>query len=158
MCLGNGSFKPTDENSQRLAVFSVAVGPDGNLGDGPRLSLDQWHTLVLAWDLRSRSCTASVDGAELLTLRQLNVTGNGVCYLHLRSKATEVDAAGLYVESASVDIDDPVAPPLTDEQKRALLDSYVPSYYTPPPDRKGADKLPPEVFKHRPQEGVIPVG
>jgi hypothetical protein len=121
--------------------------------------LDKWHTLVFAWDLRTRNGTVSADGQKALTLKQLNATGNGVSYLHLRSKATEVDAAGFRVESASVDVDDPVAPPLTAEQKRALLDGYIPSYYTPPPQRKGAEKAPPEIFKpDRPEGAVIPVG
>jgi hypothetical protein len=79
-----------------------------------------------------------LDGKQALTLDQLNQTGNGICYLHLRSKATEPDSAGFVVESVSVDIDAPVAPALSHEQKRALLDSYVPSYYTPPPERRKA--------------------
>ena len=145
--LNDRSFKPTDDNSERLAVFSTAVKPDGKLGDGPKLSLDEWHTLVLPWDLKARSCIVFVDDAKLLTLKQLDTTGNGVSYLHLRSKATEVDAAGFYVESASVDIDDPVTPVLTGEQKRALLDSYIPSYYTPPPERNGAGRARPDFFK-----------
>jgi hypothetical protein len=157
--LNDRSFKPTDNNSRRLAVFSTAVKPDSKLEDGPKLSLDQWHTLALAWDLRASICTVSLDGAKLLTLKQLNATGNGVCYLHLRSKATEVDAAGFYVESVSVDVDDPITPVLTDQQKRALLDSYIPSYYTPPPERKGAGGAEPELFKdYRRQSGLVPVG
>jgi hypothetical protein len=100
-----------------------------------------------------------VDGDQLLTLKQLNATGNGVCYLHLRSKATEVDPAGFYVEFVSADIDDPVTPALTDRQKQTLLDSYIPSYYTPPPERKGAGGAGPELFKDdRPEGDVAPVG
>ncbi len=102
------------------------------------------------------NCTVSVDGAKAMVLKQLNATGNGVSYLHLRSKATAVDNAGFYVESVSADIDDPVAPALTDEQKRSLLDGYLPSYYTPPAERKGARQVVPNLF--RPQGGVAPVG
>jgi len=157
--LADRSFKPTDVNAERLAVFAATIGPDGKLGDGPKLSLGKWHSLTFAWDLRTRNCIVSVDGRKTRTLKQLNTTGNGISYLHLRSKATQVDAAGFYVESASVDVGDPVAPPLTDEQKRALLDGYIPSYYTPPPERKGARNVPPIIFKDdRPQGGVIPVG
>jgi hypothetical protein len=136
------SFKPTDEHSQRLAVFAAEIEPDGKLGDGPTLSLDKWHTLAFAWDLRAQNCTVSVDGAKALTLDQPGATGNGISYLHLRSNADKLDPAGFYVESVSVDVDDPVAPALTDEQKRALLDSYIPSYYTPPPGRRSADPAP----------------
>ena len=157
--LNDRSFKPTDENSERLAIFSTAVKADGKLGDGTKLNLGQWHTIALTWDLRARTCVVSVNGAKLSTLKQLNATGNGVCYLHLRSKATEVDAAGFYIERVSVDIDDPVAPVLTNEQKRALLDGYIPSYYTPPPERRGAGGTAPELFKDdRPRGDIAPVG
>lgn len=157
--LTDRSFKPTDDHSERLAVFAVTIRPDGKLGDGPQLALDKWHTLAFGWDLRTRNCTLSIDGRKALTLKQLNATGNGLSYLHLRSKAAKVDAAGVFIESVSVDIDDPVAPTLTDEQKRALLDGYIPSYYTPPPKRKGAEKVPPGLFKNdRSQGGVVPVG
>lgn len=101
----------------------------------------------------------SVNGAKLWTLKQLKGTGNGVSYLHLRSRATEVDADGFYVERVSVDIDDPIAPVLTNEQKRALLDRYIPSYYTPPPERRGAGGTAPELFKDdRPRGSIAPVG
>ncbi len=157
--LADRSLKPTDDHSQRLAVFTVMIGPDGKLGDGPELVLDKWHTLEFAWNLGSHDCTLSANGRKAVILRQLNATGNGLSYLHLRSKAAEVDAAGFYIESVSVDIDDPVAPPLTDEQKRALLDGYIPSYYTSPPERKGGEELPSEIFEQAPAKGeVIPVG
>ena len=157
--LADRSFKPTDDNGERLAVFSTTIKPNGKIGDGPKLSLDEWHTLAFAWDLRTKSCTVSVNGAKLLTLNQLNATGGGVSYLHLRSKATEVDAAGFYVESVSVDVDDPVAPVLTGDEKRALLDGYIPSYYTPPPERNGPGRAGPDLFKEdRPRGGVVPVG
>ena len=64
--------------------------------------------------------------------------------------------AGFYVGSVSGDLDDPVAPALTDGQKRGLLDGYLPSYYTPPPERKGAGQVVPNLFKSQP--GVVPVG
>jgi hypothetical protein len=156
IALNDHSFKPTDGNSERLAVFVATLRPDGQLADGPKLNLGQWHTLAFAWDLRSQNCNVSVDGAKRLVLKQLNATGNGISYLHLRSKATTVDKAGFYVESVSADIDDPVAPPLTDAQKRALLDGYFPSYYTPPAERKGAERAVPNLFK--PQGNVAPVG
>jgi hypothetical protein len=156
IALHDRSFKPTDDNSQRLAVFVAAIEPDGQLVGGPKLSLGQWHTLALAWDLRAPRCTVSVDGAQALVLKQLNATGNGLSYLHLRAKATAVDKAGFYIESVSAEIDDPVAPALTDAQKRALLDGYLPSYYTPPAERKGAGQAPPGPFQ--PQRGVAPVG
>jgi hypothetical protein len=56
----------------------------------------------------------------------------------LRSKAGAIDKAGYLVESVSVDIEDPVAPPRTARQKQSLLRRYLPAYYVPPPDRKRA--------------------
>lgn len=159
IALNDRSFKPTDDNSERLAIFAAGIRPDGKLGNGPKLSLGEWHTLVFAWDLKAQSCTVSVAGAKALTLSPINATGNGVSYLHLRSKATAVDAAGFYVESVSVDVADPVAPALTKQQKQILLDSYLPSYYTPPPERKGAKQTVPRLFQDdRPKDGVAPVG
>jgi hypothetical protein len=138
IALTDRSFKPTDENSERLAIFTVPIQADGQLGTGPQLTPGQWYTLDFAWDLSASRCEVKVDGQPALTLKQLNVTGNGISYLHLRSKAEAIDPAGFLVESVSVDIDQPAAPELTAEQKRALLGRYLPSYYEAPPERQQA--------------------
>ena len=138
--LNDRSFKPTDTNSERLAIFTVAIAPDDQLGEGPKLAIGKWHTLRFAWDLARRSCVIALDGKRALALEQLNLTGNGISYLHVRSKAEAIDRAGFLVESVSVDIDDPVAPARTPEQTQALLDRYLPSYYTAPPERKQAEE------------------
>jgi hypothetical protein len=129
------SFKPTDGNSERLAIFTIAIAPDGTLGTGPKLALDAWHALEFAWALEDKSCSVSVDGKPALVLNQQHLTGNGISYLHLRSEAEAVDEAGFLIESVSVDTEDPVAPPLTAEQQQGLLDRYIPSYYNAPPER-----------------------
>ena len=148
------SFKPTDDHSERLAIFTVPMAPDGMLGTGPRLALDTWHTLEFAWDLGEKGCCVSLDRMPDLVLDQQNLTGNGISYLHLRSKASTIDEAGFLVESVRVDIEDPVAPPLTGEQQRDFLDRYIPSYYRTPPER--GKRLPPqETVK---DHGQSPVG
>ncbi len=129
------SFKPTDDHAERLAVFTMPIASDGMLGTGPKLSMDQWHTLEFAWALGEKGCRVSLDGEPPFPLDQQNLTGNGISYLHLRSKATTVDEAGFLVESVSVDTADPVAPPLSGEQQQGFLEQYIPSYYTPPPER-----------------------
>ena len=129
------SFKPTDEHSQRLGIFTIPMAPDGTLGSGPKLGLDTWHSLEFAWNLADKACCVSVNGQPALVLEQRNLTANGISYLHLRSKAERIDNLGFLVESVSVDIDDPVAPVLTSEQQQEFLDGYIPSYYTPPPER-----------------------
>ena len=156
--LNDRSFKPTDDNSERLAVFGIKIEPDGRITGGPKLSLDAWHTLGFTWNLKNESCTLSIDGKEAMALKQRNATGNGISYLHLRAKATEIDRHGFYVESVAADIDDPVAPPLSDGQKKSLLDSYIPSYYTPPENRKGKRPTVPGLFKDESKDGVIDVG
>jgi hypothetical protein len=76
--ISDRSFKPTDDNSEKLALFATTIRPDGKLGDGPKLSLGKWHTLAFAWDLGRRNCAVFVDGQKVLTLNQRNATGNGV--------------------------------------------------------------------------------
>ncbi len=152
------SFKPTDDNSRRLAIFDVAVKPDGQIGNGPKLVLDRWHTLVFAWDLKTRNCDVTLDGKKALVLEQLKPTGNGISYLHLRSLATKLDKAGFYIESVSTDIQNPVAPELSDRQKQDFLDTYIPSYYTPPANRKGSRPKQPGPLKKKSKSGVITVG
>jgi hypothetical protein len=114
----------------------MTIRADGQMGTGPRLRLGTWHTLDFAWDLSAGGCRVRVDGHPALMLKQRNVTGNGVSYLHLRSRAQAIDPAGFLIESVSVDIDRPVAPERTDEEKRMLLDRYLPSYYLAPPERQ----------------------
>lgn len=156
--LNDRSFKPTDDNGERLAIFTLTIGPEGQIEGGPKLPLGEWQTLVFSWNLKTRRCDLSVDGSEAFSLEQRNATGNGICYLHLRSRATEVDGAGFYVESVRVDIGDPVAPPLTARQKQNLFDSYIPSYYTPPAHRKGTRPVMPGLFEDESEGGVVPVG
>lgn len=168
--LNDRSFKPTDDNSERLAIFGITIGPDGQIKgeseseseseseNGPKVTLDQWHTFTFVWNLKKQRCILSVDGKEAITLKQRAPTGNGISCLHLRSKATKIDPSGFYVESVAADVDDPVAPPLSDRQKKALLDSYIPSYYTPPAERKGKRPTVPGLFKDESKDGVIDVG
>ncbi len=114
----------------------LPMAPDGKLGSGPALALDKWHVLEFAWILGQKGCQVSVDGQVVLVLDQQNLTGNGLSYLHLRSETATIDESGFLIESVSVDIEDPVAPPLTGEQQRVFLDLYLPSYYNPPPERR----------------------
>jgi len=138
LSLCDRSFKPTDGHSERLAIFTVPIAPDGKLGTGPKLALGQWHELQFSWALGKKACRVSLGGETSLVLDQRNLTGNGISYLHLRSKSRTIDEAGFLVESVSVDIEDSIAPPLTGEQQRDFLERYIPSYYTAPPERSSA--------------------
>lgn len=118
VALADRYFNPSDTHGERLAVFSLPIAADGRLGhDGPLLSVGQWHTLQLAWNIHDRQCRVINDGAQALLLDQQNETLNGVSYLRLRSMATTPDTAGYLVESVAVDIDDNTAPAVTEEQQ-----------------------------------------
>ncbi len=156
IALCDRAFKPTDDNSQRLALFTVPLAPDGSLGAGPTLSLGTWHTLTFTWALDAERCVVTLDGKAALVLKQQNPTGNGLSYLHLRSRAKAIDEAGFLIESVKVDIDDPVAPALTEEQQQGFLDRYIPSYYTAPPERGQASPPPKTETEKNPD--VIPIG
>ena len=95
-----------------------------------------------------------MNGKPVFTLGIQNFTGNGINYLHLRSKATAIDTAGFLVESVSVDITGPVAPALTAQQQQDWLNQYIPSYYTPPPERGGSKSN----NAHTETPDVIPIG
>ncbi|MCP4645946.1 MAG: exo-alpha-sialidase, partial [bacterium] len=58
------SFKPTDDHSERLAIFTVPMAPDGTLGTEAKLALDTWHTLEFTWALEENACRVSVDGKQ----------------------------------------------------------------------------------------------
>jgi len=138
IALTDRSFKPTDDNSQRLAIFALRIDGEGQITGGPSLSPEVWHTLSLAWDLSKGACVVTVDDAQPFEMKQLNLTGNGISYLHLRSTADTIDEAGFLVERVRADIDDPIAPRRTPEQNQALLDRYIPSYYDVPAERTKA--------------------
>jgi len=117
-------FNPSDCHGERLAMFYLPLD-----GTEQILTAGKWHSLVLDWDLRKRSCAVSVNGKYFLTLDQCNETLNGINYLRLRSLAPEVDPAGFYVESVSVDVEDNVAPAVSVGEKidfekyyRSILD------------------------------------
>jgi hypothetical protein len=147
------SFKPTDDHSERLAIFSMPISPGGGIGKETSMALGQWHTIEFAWAV-GKHCEVSINGTPTFHMAQQNYTGNGVNYLHLRSKATEIDEGGFLIESVSVDIADPVAIALSDQQKQDWLDSYIPSYYNAPPERGGSEQH----NKESESPDVIPIG
>ena len=99
-------FDPTDERVPSQAAFVLPIDAQGTLEQKSRLAFAQWHTLALAWDLDAGQCRVRVDNRAALTLPLKRAVRNGVSYLHLRSDAARVDAAGLMVESVGVTIDD----------------------------------------------------
>ena len=123
IALGDRMFEPSDDNGERLAMYQLPLPPDGRIGDRV-LAMGEWHTIELAWDLGAASCQVRVNAAPTPALALANPTGNGICYLRLRSTAQEVDPVGFLVDSVSVEIEDPTAPPRTVEQNRATEAAY----------------------------------
>lgn len=110
-------FEPTDDHARRLGIFVLEVAPDGSLRnlDGLQFEHDRWQTLTLRWDLDAGECEVELNGS-CRTLTQRHPSLNGLSYLQLRSLADEVDRAGWLVDSVRVEIDDPIAPPRSEEE------------------------------------------
>jgi hypothetical protein len=97
-------FDPDDLRGQSQSVFSLAIGADGRMADGAKLSLGARHTLVLSWDIDQRQCRATVDGETVGALPINRSTSNGISYLRVRSTAEEIDSAGFFVESVQAEV------------------------------------------------------
>lgn len=125
IALTDRHFNPSDTHGERLAMFSLPISPSGQLGsDGPIISIGQWHTLQLAWDINLKTCRVISDGLPAVTLSLRHGTLDGVSYLRLRSMASSVDQAGYYVESVKVDISDNIAPSASQEAVLAAAENY----------------------------------
>jgi len=125
LALTDRFFNPSDSHGERLAMFSLPIAADGRLGDGgPVMTAGRWYNLTLTWDIENKACNVEVDGTHALTLPLRHGTLNGLSYLRLRSMATSMDAAGYFIESVEVDIDDNVAPPATTQQVQQVAANY----------------------------------
>lgn len=97
-------FNPTDVRGEVEAPFTLTIRPDGHISLADQLAMDQWYTLCFEWDLATRTCVVFVDDAPTVYLKQAYREPMGVNYLRIRSTADGVDAAGMFVESVSVDV------------------------------------------------------
>jgi len=110
-------FNPSDNHGERLAMFYLPLSDKGQLGNGPIISPEEWHSIDFIWDLKSNACVINSDGRHALILKQQNETLNGINYLRLRSTAPEIDKSGYYVESVVVDIENNIAPAAGKKEK-----------------------------------------
>ena len=90
--------------------FSVPFDPEDELHalyvlrlDPQSVALDRWSDLRLDWRCADRECEVMLDGRRMAALPQLR-TGEGACYLRLRSTACGAEPAGFMVESVRVKI------------------------------------------------------
>ena len=111
---GSGPFRlsltdhfstPFDPQDQFHNTFNVPVAAEGKIAGEPALEAGRWHTVELAWDTRGdRTCRVLVDGRQVTTAPQLHQT-LGVNYLRLVALAEPHDHAGLWIESATADVE-----------------------------------------------------
>ena len=96
---------PFDPEAESQALFACSVAPEETLASGSRLAADKWHELELAWDVRNRTCKASIDGASWKEMPQSRLLTEGVNYLRLHSLAGQPTAGGMLVESVSCHVE-----------------------------------------------------
>lgn len=96
---------PFDPQDQFHNTFNVQVAPEGRIASEPALEAGRWHTVELAWDAQDdRSCRVSVDGRQVATVPQLHETV-GVNYLRVVVLSELHDHAGLWIDSATADVE-----------------------------------------------------
>ena len=100
--LSDFMLDPCDATAVSRANYTLAISPDGKLGDGGTLQLGKWHALKFAWD--DGTCAVSVDDKPAAKLALKNFAPDGVSYLRLRSNAAAVDTAGFLVESVNMPV------------------------------------------------------
>ncbi|MCA9121073.1 MAG: exo-alpha-sialidase [Planctomycetaceae bacterium] len=129
ICLNDRMFDPANDYGEEFAVFQVDIGGDGSIGNA-MLIPDEWHDVRLEWDLSGAKCVLSVDDKRVGEVPVRNKTLNGISYIRFRSTAHEIDAAGFLVDSVSVSVEDPYAPPCSVEdqlkQERRYIENVVP--------------------------------
>ncbi|MFA6108798.1 MAG: sialidase family protein [Candidatus Latescibacterota bacterium] len=94
---------PFDEEDLFHAVFAVCFLPAADVADGVRIEPGLWHELVLAWRLAGSTCEVLLDGGIISHLPLLR-RGEGICYLRLRTVATDPEEGGVLLESAEVNV------------------------------------------------------
>ncbi len=133
LCLNDRMFDPANDDGEEFAVFRVGIGRDGGL-DRATLEPNVWHDVRLDWDLSHAQCLLFVDGQQVGDVPLRNKTLNGISYIRFRSTAEQVDTAGFLVDSVSVSIEDPYAPPCSVDdqlaQERRYIENVVPRWTT----------------------------
>ncbi|UCH33587.1 MAG: exo-alpha-sialidase [Armatimonadota bacterium] len=97
----------------RDASFPLQITPEGRIriiGSGGTwldtpgdIAPGKWHHLDLVWDCTKGRAVLRLDGMEIAVMEQY-VRARGVCYLRIRSTATDTDSAGFYIGSVRVNV------------------------------------------------------
>jgi hypothetical protein len=95
---------PFDPEDQIYNLYTLVIGPHGELAGGKKLQTGQWHSLAFDWDCDRGECRVTADGRPISTLHLTRDPFGGVSYLRLVSMAEDTDMAGLLVESVDADV------------------------------------------------------
>lgn len=78
------------------------IGAGGTWLDTPGdLRPGKWHEVYLRWNCKQGCAVLKLDGTEIAQMKQY-VRTPGVCYLRLRSTASGVDNAGMYIRQIKI--------------------------------------------------------
>ena len=109
--LNDRFFNPTDPQAIEQAAVVLPIQSDGHISIANKLDLDRWHTLAFRWDLDQNTCVLTIDDQKKIYLKPTYRDLPGINYVQIRSTATEIDTAGMYLDSVDVKIDPTAANP-----------------------------------------------
>lgn len=90
-------YNPNDPTADEEAMFVLAVGRDGRIGD-TELIPGQWHSLDIDFDTEAERAFLRVDSQDGGFVRMANKTADGVSYLRIRSTADAADPTGILID------------------------------------------------------------
>ena len=96
---------PFDPEDELYSLFSIRIGPEGEISGKESLLIGQWYTLKFEWDCQTaRNCRVYIETREVAVV-PLQHNSDGACYLRLHSSADGVEEGSLLVESVSVAVE-----------------------------------------------------
>jgi len=102
-------YNPSDNGGDEAAMYVFVIPEDRRVNLATVLEPERWYTIRLEWngtqDEEIHSCKVFVNGQQQPeSLRLLNPSPNGICYVRFRSTASQEDLAGFLVESIRAEI------------------------------------------------------
>ena len=98
-------FNPVDTTAYKHAMYGIDIDAAAYLAKTIKLNRNEWYHIKLAWEPSAQNgqlsdCKISINGQEQrIKLPLINHTQNGISYVHLQSRANEVDLGGFYVDN-----------------------------------------------------------
>jgi BNR repeat-like domain len=97
-------FNPTDDRGEKESGFVFRFATVGISDEVVTLPPDQWHTLKIEWDIGRNLSQAALDGKVVSRGKVNQDLFGGVSYLRIRSTATNIDEAGVLIESIEASV------------------------------------------------------